>query len=311
MSIRINRRLLLASEPWLVWRALMIGVLLVSSLPGCALMRKRGPTPESVAHTRQMWRRGVSALELGELNEAEAWLRKAAEASPEDADTRSQLAEALWQRGHRDEAIVHAEAACRYEPTDARAAIRAGEMRLQTGQTEQAIAWGQQAIGLDARSAAAWALRGHALERQGEADRALADLQQALRYAPNDRVLLADVALLHRARGDHHRCLTTLHHLLDCYTPGEEPAGALALAGESYLAIGRPQEATENLRLAAAKGETSADMLYRLAEAEAACGQPQQAITSARRALEADASHVASRQLLGRLAQPTAETELR
>jgi len=269
---------------------------------GCALGRRGGPT--YVDQAKQMWRRGVTALESGQVGEAESWLRKAAEATPEDACTQSHLAEALWRSGQHDEAIRRAEEACRCDPGDAEAAVRAGEMRLARGDASLAAQWANRAIDGAPRSPAAWTLRGRAHQKLGEADRAMADFQQALRYAPTDAALLTDVALLHRARGDHRRCLTTLHHLLDAYPPGQEPAGALAMAGDSYLALGRGRDAAETLQLAATRGPADAGLLCRLAEARAACGDTPGAIADARRALDLDADHAASQQLLARLQAP-------
>lgn len=280
---------------------LVVWVAIAAAAPGCALVRRGDRDAEHLAEARRFGLRGVDALEAGELGEAESWLRRAAAAAPQDSDTRRHLAEALWKRGQRDEALSHAESVCHAEPACALSAIRAGQMRLANRDAAEAASWGGRAIGLDARSAEAWALSGRAHQRLGDSDRALADYQQALRYAPNDAELLIDVALLHRARGDHRRCLTTLHHLLDAYAPGEEPAGALALAGEAYLAIGRPQAASESLRMASTRGETGADLLYRLAEAEAACGRRERAIAEAERALATDAGHTPSRELLARL----------
>lgn len=287
-----------------------LGLLLVfaATIPGCALNR-RGQTGY-VDQAKQMWRRGVAALESGEVGEAESWLRKAAEATPEDAPTQGHLAEALWQSGQHDEALTCAEQACRCAPDDCPAATRAGEMRLAQGDARQAVDWGNRAIELNARSGAAWALRGRANQKLGATELALADYQQALRYLPTDPQLLTDVALLHRARGDHRRSLTTMHHLLDAYPPGQEPAGALALAGESYLALGRPRDAAETLQLAADRGPASAGLLCRLAEAQAACGDTAGAIAGARRALDLDAQHDRSRQLLAKL-QATPATQLR
>lgn len=267
--------------------------------PGCALL-KRAPKPDLVAHAKQTWLRGVSALESGRLGEAESLLREATEATPDDAQAQRHLAEALWQRGQRAEALAHVEQACQCAPMDASSAVRAGEMRLSEGDAPTAAQWADHALATDPRSPSAWALRGRVHQRLGHADRSLADLQQALRYAPGDAEILTDIALLHRARGDHRRCLTTLHHLIDAHPPGHEPAGALALAGESYLALGRPQDAADSLRLAAARGPDP-DLLCRLAEAQAACGQPAEALADARRALDLDAGHKASRQLIARL----------
>lgn len=261
----------------------------------------RRKAPEYVAQAKQMWRRGVAALESGKAGEAESWLRKAAEATPEDSATQQHLAEALWQTGKHDEALARAEAACECAPGNGTAAIRAGEMRLSRGDASQAADWGNRAIEIDARSPSAWALRGRAHQRLGSTDQALADFQQALRYSPSDPKLLQDVALLYRARGEHRRCLTTLHHLLEAYPPGQEPAGALALAGDSYLALGRSRDAADTLQLAAARGPADAELLYRLAEAQAACGNTTEAVADARRALNVDATHAGSRQLIARL----------
>lgn len=281
---------------------------LLVTASGCALGRRGNAG--YVDQAKQMWRRGVAALESGEVGEAESWLRKAAEATPEDAPTQGHLAEALWRSGQHDEALACAEQACRCAPDDYAAATRAGEMRLARGDAQEAAAWGARAIELNTRSPSAWALRGRANERLGATQLALADYQQALRYAPTDPKLLTDVALLHRSRGDHRRALTTMHHLLDAYPPGQEPAGALALAGESYLALDRPRDAAESLQLAADRGPTNAGLLCRLAEARAACGETADAIAGARRALDLDAGHDRSRQLLAKL-QATAGTQLR
>ena len=284
------------------WRRLLAiaGVLAVLISSGCAAMR-RAPKPDLVAKAKQTWLRGVSALESGRLGEAETLLREAAEATPDDPQAQRHLAEALWRRGERAEALAHAEQACLCAPMDAASAVRAGQMRLSEGDDETARQWAEHAVATDTSSSDAWALRGRIYQQRGDTDRALADLQQALRYAPSDPQILTDIALLHSVRGDHRRCLTTLHHLIETHPPGQEPAGALALAGESYLALGRAQDASDALRLAATRGEVGPDLLCKLAEAEAACGHTTEALAGARRALDLDAAHQPSRELIARL----------
>lgn len=270
------------------------------SLTGCVLGKRT--TPSYVTHAKQMWRKGISALESGEADKAESWLRKAAEVIPENGTTQRHLAEALWQGGKHQEAIAHAEEACRCTPSSSDTIIRAGEMCLASGAIDRAHHWGNRAIEINAQSPSAWGLRGRSHMKLGQIEQALADFQQALRYAPNDPQLLSDVASLHKARGDHRRCLTALHQVLDAYPPGQEPSEALAMAGEAYLSLGRSQEAIEALRLATTRGSANADLLCRLAEAQAACGNKELAVADARKALSLDSEHADSQALLARLA---------
>ncbi len=246
-----------------------IGVLALL-LAGCATFGRRGPVPEEVATCRELSRQGVAAMEMGQWPQAETLLRKAIAASPADATTRQHLAEALWRRGATQEALVQMEAAIRLNDSDASMTVRAGEMLLATGSTEKALERAEQAIGLDPKLAAAWALRGRVRWHQNQMDRALADLQRAIQFAPDQADLLFDVATLYRQRGQHSRCLTTLHHLLDTYSPGEEPSTTLQLEGLTLLELGRPREAAQSLLAASERGEPSADLLLQLAQAERA-----------------------------------------
>ncbi|TWT41603.1 tetratricopeptide repeat protein [Botrimarina hoheduenensis] len=287
-----------------------MAVIVVGS-SGCAAIRQRGATQEQAALGRQMCREGVDALECGELANAQKLLRTAAAADPDYGDARRHLAEALWRSGDHREALTHAELACQCDPLDAHGAVRAGQMRLDQGDASRAIEWATQAIAVEQRLASAWALRGRALWNRGETDLAVADLQQALRYAPDDEALLRDLAQLYHTSGDERRTLTTLHQLLDAYAPGEEPVEVLAMTGSAYLSMGRPQDAADTLREAAARGEAPATLLCQLAEAEAACGRLPEAIAGAQRALAADAGHGPAHALLARLAAGGAETSIR
>ncbi|MEO1498522.1 MAG: tetratricopeptide repeat protein [Planctomycetota bacterium] len=273
---------------------------------GCAVVGRRVASQEDAALGRQMCRQGIDALECGQVNDAQRLLRQAAAADPDYSDARKHLAEALWLGGDRREAVEHAEQACQSLPLDAHNAVRAGQMRLLQGEPQAAADWASRAIAVEPRLASGWALRGRAHHAAGDSVEAVADLQQALRYAPDDRTLLRDLAELYRGRGDQPRALMTLHQLLDSYAPGEAPTAALATTGAAYLESGRPQDAADMLRVASARPDADAALLCGLAEAEAACGRGGEAIDAARRAVAADGTHLPAKALLDRLASAPA-----
>jgi tetratricopeptide (TPR) repeat protein len=241
-------------------------------------------------------------METGQWEQAEALLRKALETSPDDASTHRSMAEALWHRGARQEAIAQIEEAIEHDGSNSALRVRAGEMDLAVGATDSALTHAERAIRSDPKSAAAWALRGRCFQHKNQADRALADLQHSLEFAPDSSDVLLDVAMIYRQRGQAARSLTTLHHLLDTYPAGEESREALTLEGLALLDLKRPQQACEVLADAAKLGTPTADSLFNLAQAYAAAGATDQATTTAQKALALNASHQPSRDLLTQLA---------
>lgn len=270
-------------------------------LLGCRGMGQKHPVSESQAQCQHYSREGAAAMELGNWRQAESLLRQALGASPTDADARAHLAETLWTRGEQAEAIDHMRSAVRIDPDDANAAVRYGEMLLATGRADMALSEAERALAMDREITAAWALRGRAYRDLGDADRALADLHQALKQDPRSREVLADVAAMYFVSGRRRRELTTLHRLRDTYVPGEEPLPLLEGEADAYLALGRPRQAADRLRLACDRDEPNAHLLCRLAQAEEAAGDPTLAKQIAERALAADANHAPAQELAARL----------
>jgi len=241
-------------------------------------------------------------MQAGRWQQAEDLLRQGLEASPDDAEVRRQLAEALWHRGAANEAMSHIAAAVRLEPGDASIAVRAGEMALASGAREAALQRAEDAIRIDPRLASAWALRGRAFRQLNQPERALADFQRALVFDPDNDETLLELAMMYRERGEPARCLTTLHHLHDTYSPGEEPLNALMLEGLTLMDLKRPHQASEVLLTATQRGPANADLLFSLAQAQSASGHYTAATTTAQQALAMDSTHQASRELLAQLA---------
>lgn len=280
---------------------LLCGLLVLcgSASMGCAAFRHKSPCSEADALCRQYSREGISALETGDYSEAETLLRQATGASPTDADARRHLAETLWARGEAAEALNQMQAAVELDASDPHACVRYGEMLLASGDADGAIEQARTALAINPRVASAWALRGRSHWQLGDHERGLGDLHQALRRDPESRDVLADMAAIYFQTGRRQRELMTLHMLRKTYVPGEEPTELLTGEAEAYLALGRPLQAVERLRLACERSAPTAPMLYRLAEAEAAAGDASQARATAARAL--DAGHPGAQALVARL----------
>lgn len=155
---------------------------------------------------------------------------------------------------------------------NAEAVLATGRRELAAGEQEQAIDCGDQAIAMNCQCPRGWTLRGLAHAERGDYDRALADLLNAQRLAPEDDELRLEIARVYQARGDHRGCLTSLRGAMESEDTRLRTE-ALALAGQSSLALGRTHDALESLQLAAASGGPGPDVLAPLvAEANQADG---------------------------------------
>jgi tetratricopeptide (TPR) repeat protein len=279
----------------------LLSVVILSCLCGCASFGRRGPSPEKLADCRDLTRQGTTALESGQVQQAELLLKQALQAAPDDPEALRWMAEVLWRRNDTDAAIQHLSKAMQARPNDAKLVVRAGELLLANGDREAALAYAERAIRLDPQLGAAWALRGRVFWQLNQPERALADLHRALEFAPQNSEVLWDVAVLYRQRGQPGRCLSTLHELRDSYPLGHEPHSIWLMEGQTLLELGRPYQAVECLLTAVERAPTSAEALYWLAQAQLAAGRSAEATTTAQRALAVDSNHVASRQLLARL----------
>jgi tetratricopeptide (TPR) repeat protein len=282
--------------------SLLLVVASVEAFTGCAALRRRGQNAESISAARELSRQGVAAMEAGQWSQGEELLNKAVIGAPDDASSRRWLAEALWHRGAHEEAVVEIERAVECDKRNAELRVRAGEMALASGANDVALKHAEKAIGNDPALATAWALRGRCFRRLNQSDRALADLQHSLEFAPDRSDVLLEVATIYRERGLPERSLTTLHRLLDTYSPGSEPKPVLMLEGIVLLEMGRPQQACEALAAAKKRGQPTADEVFYLAQAYSAAGSPQQALEAANEALALDSNHQPSRQLVVQLA---------
>jgi tetratricopeptide (TPR) repeat protein len=251
--------------------------------------------------SRKLSREGVAAMERGQQQQAETLLAKAVHACPSDNEARRNYAEVLWQRGAQKEAIAQMETAAKTAKEDAGYGVRLAEMYLAAGKTEQATQQAQQALDLDPKSATAWAIRGGVMQAAGQPQQALAAYLRALSYDPHDRKILMEVAELHRQLNQPDRALQTLQTLADSYAPGEEPQNVLYLTGAAYQALGRYEEAVENLRAAVRCDKPNSDLLCRLAEAELLAGHSREAAAAAGQALAMQPRHQPSLELLQRI----------
>jgi tetratricopeptide (TPR) repeat protein len=282
---------------------LVASLLLVLSgtLAGCRLLGVGGTVSQSVATSRQLWQQGLAAIERGQWDRAEPLLLQAVRACPTNADARRSYAEALWNRGARQEAVAQLAEALRNNPEDAGLLVRMAEMRLELGTVDTALEVANQAIDLDPKLAGAWAVRGRAMRAKKRPLEALANSHRALGLAPSDRQIPVEIAEVYGELGQPQRALATLQGVADSYAPGEEPQRVLYLQGLAQTALGRYGDAVEYLTAASTRAQATPEILFRLAEAELAAGQPTQAAASAREALALDPKHQPSRDLVERI----------
>jgi tetratricopeptide (TPR) repeat protein len=293
-------------------RPLYLLSLVLPLLTGCKLPGSDGPVSQQLLTSRHYSQQGLAAMDRAEWERAEGVLARAVKACPTDVEARRHYAEALWQREHREDAIVQLTEAARLVPDDPAIYVRLAEMRLDMGQVAAARQAAERGLDLDPKVAQAWAVHGRVMCAAGDHHQALADYHRALGYAPNERAILLDVAEAYRQLNEPQRALLTLQKLNDTYPPGEESPQVLHLLGLAYSATGRYDDAVETYTAAMLRDRPTPELLARLGEVQLARGRADEAATAAREALALDPNHEPSQQILARIEQArAAQTVLR
>lgn len=268
---------------------------------GCRLPSFGRADADSLVTSRQLCQRGISAIERADWPAAESIMEQAVDACPNDWEAHRYYAEALWRQDKQDRALKEMDAAMRLAADNPAIRIRAAEMRLARGELPLAQQHAQEALDLNPSLAKAWFIRGRVSYREGEIGQALADYHRALSFEPNCREVLLEMAQLYGRTGRPERALLHLQRLLESYPHGEEPQQELYLAGISYRALGRFDDACESFALASQRGAPSTMLLNQHAEAQLAAGRPEMARRLLLEALAIEPQNAPSRFLLERV----------
>src|SRR5262245_19137922 len=258
---------LLFQFAWLV----LLGIAFFA--PGCRSFRSHKVSDESIAAARQLSLQGIDAQQRGHWDRAEMLFAAAILKCPGDERARFGYAESLWQRGAREQAVVHMEEAVRLSGNDPERLVRLGQMYRQSGDLPLAGREADRAIANNPTLASAWALRGQVWQGQGNRAEALTSYHRALSYQqPLPEVQLA-VAEIYEQENRPQRALATLQALAATYPAGQVPPEVSHREGLALHALGRHQDGERALARADAVGRQPAVVAASATAAAAATRQ--------------------------------------
>jgi tetratricopeptide (TPR) repeat protein len=280
---------------------------------GCAHLPRRGPMAQDVIISRQLSQQGMDALHSGSLHQAEDRFTRAIEHCPTNRTARYQLANCLWQRGARQEAIEQLARAIEMDGfEDVEMMVELGYMRANTGDLEEALSMAERSIRVVPEHALAWRLRGDVLRQQEEWTEALASYHRSLTYDARNVEVLLSVAEVYHRMGRPARVLSTLHCIEDHLPSVQQPERMLVLRSLACQQLERYEEAVQVLSETRRHRDLSTEAQLQLAHAQFAAGYAAEAQATLQRLLpEADAGQqAAARQLLATMGQQRRDEEM-
>ncbi len=268
-------------------------------------MRRHGRVGHEVMLARQFSQQGLDALHHGRYAEAEMKFRRALEQCPANTDAQYQLANCLWKRGARQEAMQHLETALESSGhEDLEMIVELGYMQANVGRLDLATELAERAIRLAPDHGLAWQLRGDVHREQQQWDSALACYHRALSHQPDNVEVQLSCAEVYDQLDRPARVLATTHRVEDYLPVKHQPERLLVLKSAALQRLDRLDEAIEVLRRAAEERALSNDGLIQLATAQLAAGRSRDAELTIERAIPAATAgeQVALRRLMDRLA---------
>lgn len=296
-------------SPWAVARACVL--LLV--VCGCSHLPRRGPAAQDVIISRQLSQQGMDALHSGSLQQAEDRFARAIEHCPTNRTARYQLANCLWQRGARQEAIEQLARAIEMDGfEDVEMMVELGYMWANTGDLDEALSMAERSIHVAPEHALAWRLRGDVLTQQRKWTEALASYHRSLTYDARNVDVLLSVAEVYHRMDRPARVLSTLHCIDDYLPMHEQPERMIVLRSLACQQLERYDDAVQVLAEAQSNRKLSTEAQLQLAHAQFAAGHVAEAQTTLQRLLpDADGEQqVAARQLLAAMAAHRRDDEM-
>ena len=247
-----------------MFRLFFLITLLVLAV-GCQLNRSFAPISPSQHFSSRQSQQGITAMEQGNLTEAEKRLEEAVKLNRNDVNHRRHYAEVLWRQGKYQEALLQLdEALKRGGQNNASLHISLAEKYLEirehmTDSLAKAQHHAEEAVRLDSQDYRSWMLRGKAKRLQanqqaGYTEHAVAmfhqareDYLRAVSLSPNNKELLAELAAVQMNCGQPEQALATWLTLQNLYPQGGEPHEVLIGKTETLTVLRRFDEAESNL----------------------------------------------------------------
>ncbi|WP_390889055.1 tetratricopeptide repeat protein [Rhodopirellula halodulae] len=280
---------------WLSLGLLLLCFTTVGSSLGCRGIGRFGESRQSIA-ARRLSRQGVKAMRQGDWTVAETLFTEALDVSNSNDAAHRGMAESLWKKGQRDEAIEHLEKAVQLSAGDPKHMQRLGRMYLEVGRVDEASRQCQIALDSDRDWAALWALWGDCKASRNEIDEALAAYHRALSLQPDYPYVQMRTAEIYHQQQRYDRLLATLDRLredTDFVGDVEEmirPGAADLLRGIAMRELGRTEESVQFFLASTRKNPVDATARLQLASIAMEAGQPDVAQTWLAQAMQLDPS---------------------
>ena len=247
---------------------------LVLAVSGCAGIRPSALCRNDVIHARQMSQQGLDAVHRGHFDQAEFCFLDAIDHSPTNSTARYQLANCLWKRGARHEAIAQLTEALQLSSgDDIEMLVELGYMHANVGNLNQAVKIAEHALSRDPHNPAVWKLHGDGLNELGRDREALVSFQRALAYDPDDARVLVATAEIYSQLGRSNRALSSANHAEEIIPDEHIPESLYVLKSLALQELERHDEAVEVLVSLRRRRPLQPAGAIRLAEAQAAIGK--------------------------------------
>jgi tetratricopeptide (TPR) repeat protein len=272
-----------------------LAALILATLPGCALLRRRDRDdggPAQAIRRQELSEAAQEAVDRRDLPAARGLLAEWLAEQDRSAEAHMRLGQVLQLQGALDLAAAEYRRALEIDNDYADALIGLGQILHQLGHDSVALERFAQAIEIDPNRPEAHFAEGLTLEAMGRPTDALASYFRALERDPTSAETIVRVAALQLARHQPDQALARLDQALQV---APEHAEARHFRGLAHLALGHADEAVADLKAASAKLPDRPDVFFHLAQALDAAKQKAEALAAAEQALRLNPGYADAR----------------